>query len=56
MDGYAVGGLAVGENYSRKMSVQPDEWYSASAHRQTYLSDGCGTPANILEGVEWHRL
>ncbi len=41
LDGYAVGGLAVGETHEEMYHIL-DENGTVSAYRQTHLSDGCG--------------
>ena len=58
LDGYAVGGLAVGETHEEMYHIldetvpYPVSYTHLRAHETiTYLM-GVGTPANILEGVE----
>ena len=50
LDGYAVGGLAVGETHEEMYHILETVPY-LPLHKPTYLM-GVGTPANILEGVE----
>ena len=51
LDGYAVGGLAVGENHEEMYHVLEAVVPYLPKDKPTYLM-GVGTPANILEGVE----
>lgn len=51
LDGYAVGGLAVGESHEEMYRVLEDVVPFLPQDKPTYLM-GVGTPANILEGVE----
>ena len=51
LDGYAVGGLAVGETHEQMYSVLDDVVPYLPQDKPTYLM-GVGTPQNILEGVE----
>ncbi len=51
LDGYAVGGLAVGESHEEMYQVLEDVVPHLPVHKPTYLM-GVGTPANILEAVE----
>ncbi len=51
LDGYAVGGLAVGETHEEMYHVLEEVVPHLPKDRPTYLM-GVGTPANILEGVE----
>ncbi len=51
LDGYAVGGLAVGETHEEMYHVLEEVVPFLPKDRPTYLM-GVGTPANILEGVE----
>jgi queuine tRNA-ribosyltransferase len=51
LDGYAVGGLAVGETHEEMYRVLEDVVPFLPQNKPTYLM-GVGTPANILEGVE----
>lgn len=51
MDGYAVGGLAVGESHEEMYHILEETVPYLPAEKPTYLM-GVGTPANILEGVE----
>jgi len=51
LDGYAVGGLAVGETHEEMYHVLDEVVPYLPADKPTYLM-GVGTPANILEGVE----
>ncbi len=50
-DGYAIGGLAVGETAEEMYRVLDDVVPYAPEDKPRYLM-GVGTPANILEGVE----
>lgn len=51
LPGYAVGGLAVGENHAQMYHILDEVVPHLPADKPTYLM-GVGTPANILEGVE----
>lgn len=51
LDGYAVGGLAVGETHEEMYYILEETVPYLSKDKPTYLM-GVGTPANILEGVE----
>ena len=51
LDGYAVGGLAVGESHEEMYHILDETVPHLPLHKPTYLM-GVGTPANILEGVE----
>ena len=51
LDGYAVGGLAVGETHEEMYYILEETVPFLPKDRPTYLM-GVGTPANILEGVE----
>lgn len=51
MDGYAVGGLAVGESHQEMYYILEETVPHLPVDKPTYLM-GVGTPANILEGVE----
>lgn len=51
LDGYAVGGLAVGESHEEMYHILEEAVPYLPAEKPTYLM-GVGTPANILEGVE----
>ncbi len=51
LDGYAVGGLAVGETHEEMYYIIEKTVPYLPADKPTYLM-GVGTPANILEGVE----
>ena len=51
LDGYAVGGLAVGESHDEMYSVLEETVPYLPDNKPTYLM-GAGTPANILEAVE----
>jgi len=50
LDGYAIGGLAVGEEASVMYEILDEVCPIAPANKPRYLM-GVGTPANILEGV-----
>ena len=50
LDGYAVGGLAVGESHEEMYRILDAVVPYLPANKPTYLM-GVGTPANILEGV-----
>ncbi|WP_071176185.1 tRNA guanosine(34) transglycosylase Tgt [Butyrivibrio hungatei] len=51
LDGYAVGGLAVGESHEEMYHVLETTVPYLPENKPTYLM-GVGTPANILEAVE----
>ena len=51
LDGYAVGGLAVGESHAEMYRILDEVVPHLPQNKPTYLM-GVGTPANILEGVE----
>lgn len=51
LDGYAVGGLAVGESHEEMYRILEAVVPHLPAAKPTYLM-GVGTPANILEAVE----
>lgn len=51
LDGYAVGGLAVGESHDEMYYILEETVPYLPIDKPTYLM-GVGTPANILEGVE----
>ncbi|MDO4619918.1 MAG: tRNA guanosine(34) transglycosylase Tgt [Lachnospiraceae bacterium] len=51
LDGYAIGGLAVGETHEQMYHVLDEVVPHLPVNKPTYLM-GVGTPANILEGVE----
>ena len=51
LDGYAVGGLAVGETHEEMYHILDEVIPYLPVDKPTYLM-GVGTPANILEGVE----
>ena len=51
LDGYAIGGLAVGETHEEMYHVLDETVPYLPADKPTYLM-GVGTPSNILEGVE----
>ncbi len=51
LDGYAVGGLAVGETHEEMYHILDEVVPYLPKEKPTYLM-GVGTPANILEGVE----
>ena len=50
LDGYAVGGLAVGESHEEMYRILDETVPYLPKEKPTYLM-GVGTPANILEGV-----
>ena len=50
LDGYAVGGLAVGETHEEMYRILDETVPYRPKEKPTYLM-GVGTPANILEGV-----
>ena len=51
LDGYAVGGLAVGESHEDMYRILDAVVPELPENKPTYLM-GVGTPANILEGVD----
>ena len=51
LDGYAIGGLAVGETHEEMYRILDETIPHLPQDKPTYLM-GVGTPANILEGVE----
>ena len=51
LDGYAIGGLAVGETHEEMYHILEETVPYLPTDKPTYLM-GVGTPANILEGVE----
>ena len=51
LDGYAVGGLAVGESHEEMYRILDEVVPCLPQNKPTYLM-GVGTPANILEGIE----
>lgn len=51
LDGYAIGGLAVGESHEQMYHILEVTVPHLPRRKPTYLM-GVGTPANILEGVE----
>ncbi len=51
LDGYAIGGLAVGETHEEMYHILDEVVPYLPVDKPTYLM-GVGTPANILEGVE----
>ena len=51
LDGYAVGGLAVGETHEEMYRILDEVVLELPQNKPTYLM-GVGTPANILEGVD----
>lgn len=51
LDGYAIGGLAVGESHEEMYHIIEETVPYLPKNKPTYLM-GVGTPANILEGVE----
>ena len=50
LDGYAIGGLAVGETHEEMYHILDETVPHLPVNKPTYLM-GVGTPANILEGV-----
>ncbi len=50
LDGYAVGGLAVGESHEEMYRILDAVVPHLPDHKPTYLM-GVGTPVNILEGI-----
>ena len=51
LDGYAIGGLAVGETHAQMYHILDEVVPYLPQNKPTYLM-GVGTPANILEAVE----
>ncbi len=51
LDGYAIGGLAVGESHEEMYRILESTVPYLPKEKPTYLM-GVGTPTNILEGVE----
>lgn len=51
LDGYAIGGLAVGESHEEMYHILDITVPHLPENKPTYLM-GVGTPANILEGVD----
>lgn len=51
LDGYAIGGLAVGETHSEMYRILDEVVPYLPKNKPTYLM-GVGTPANILEAVD----
>ena len=51
LEGYALGGLAVGESHEQMYHILDVTVEHLPLHKPTYLM-GVGTPANILEAVE----
>ncbi|MBQ0058636.1 MAG: tRNA-guanine transglycosylase, partial [Lachnospiraceae bacterium] len=51
LDGYAIGGLAVGETHAQMYEILDEVVPCLPSDKPVYLM-GVGTPANILEGVE----
>ena len=51
LDGYAIGGLAVGETHQQMYHILDEVVPYLPKNKPTYLM-GVGTPANILEAVE----
>lgn len=51
LDGYAIGGLAVGETHEEMYRILDEVVPNLPQDKPTYLM-GVGTPANILEGVD----
>ena len=51
LDGYAVGGLAVGETHEQMYHILDEVVPHLPQDKPTYLM-GVGTPVNILEGIE----
>lgn len=51
LDGYAVGGLAVGETHEEMYRILDEVVPELPQNKPSYLM-GVGTPANILEGVD----
>ena len=55
LDGYALGGLAVGESHEEMYRILDETVPYLPEHKPTYLM-GVGTPANILEAAILTRL
>lgn len=51
LDGYAIGGLAVGETHAEMYNIIEETTPYLPKNKPTYLM-GVGTPANILESVD----
>ncbi|MCR4671905.1 MAG: tRNA guanosine(34) transglycosylase Tgt [Lachnospiraceae bacterium] len=51
MDGYAVGGLAVGETHEQMYEILDETVPHLPKNRPVYLM-GVGTPENIIEGID----
>ena len=51
LDGYAIGGLAVGESHEEMYRILDEVVPHLPVEKPTYLM-GVGTPANILEAVD----
>lgn len=51
LDGYAIGGLAVGETHAEMYRIIESVIPYLPENKPTYLM-GVGTPANILEAVD----
>lgn len=51
LDGYAIGGLAVGESHAEMYRIIEETVPYLPLHKPVYLM-GVGTPANILEAVD----
>ena len=51
LDGYAIGGLAVGETHEEMYRILDETVPHLPQNKPVYLM-GVGTPANILEGIE----
>ena len=51
LDGYALGGLAVGESHDEMYRILDETVQHLPLHKPVYLM-GVGTPANILEAVD----
>ncbi|MBR2527351.1 MAG: tRNA guanosine(34) transglycosylase Tgt [Blautia sp.] len=51
LDGYAIGGLAVGETHAQMYHILDETVPHLPQNKPTYLM-GVGTPANILEAVD----
>lgn len=51
LDGYAIGGLAVGETHEEMYHILDETVPYLPVNKPTYLM-GVGTPANILEAVD----
>lgn len=51
LDGYAIGGLAVGESHEQMYNIIEDVMPHLPKNKPVYLM-GVGTPANILNAVE----